>query len=121
MHTASTQVPAVSLHMPTIVGRMIGSVVTVSAFKMFLSGVEINVLVHLQKNETYLSQTRKREDNTVSRWCNGSARLQQWLMLSARTWVRVPPRTSGVFQLLQGFFTQQSNPKATICAMCPIN
>ena len=40
-------------------------------------------------------------------------------MLAARTWVRVPPTTSGVFHLLQSFSTQQSNPNANIRAMRP--
>ena len=37
-------------------------------------------------------------DVTRSRWCNCLVRLQQWpCYLSARTWVRVPPTTSGFF------------------------
>ena len=32
--------------------------------------------------------------------------------LSARTWVLVPPMTSGAFRLKQGFSTQQSSPYA---------
>ena len=39
-------------------------------------------------------------------------------MLSTRTCVQVPPVTSGVFHLEQGFSTQQSNPNTTLRVMC---
>ena len=49
----------------------------------------------------------------VSKW-------PQWFSaLSAKTWVQAPPMTSGVYLLYQSFSTQQSNPIANICAMCP--
>ena len=44
--------------------------------------------------------------------------LAAMAMLSKRTWVQVPPTTSGVFRLKQGITTQQSNPNANISAMC---
>ena len=38
-------------------------------------------------------------------------------VLSARTWVLVPPLTGGVFFLVIRFFSKL-NPNAKICAMC---
>ena len=40
-------------------------------------------------------------------------------VLLARTRVRVPPTTSGLFLLYQGFSSHKLNPNAKICAMCP--
>ena len=51
----------------------------------------------------------------MAQWFSALAAMA---MLSARTWVRVPPTTSGVFRLYQGFSTQYSNSNANICAMC---
>ena len=45
--------------------------------------------------------------------------LTAMAMLSVRTWVQVPPTTSEVLHRKQSFSTQQLNPNANICAMCP--
>ena len=44
--------------------------------------------------------------------------FKQTNVLSAMAWVQVPPMTSGVFCLQQGFSTQRSNPNTSICAKC---
>ena len=49
---------------------------------------------------------------------NGLRALAAMAMLFARTWVQVPPITSGVFLLQQGLSTEQSNHNARFCAMC---
>ena len=51
-------------------------------------------------------------DVTRSRWCNCLVRLQQWpCYLSARTWVRVPPTTSGFFSPVTRFLRSTIEPQ----------
>ena len=54
--------------------------------------------------------------NKKVQWLRGLAAVA---MLSARIWVRVPPKANGVFRLKRGFSTQQSNPNSNLYSMCP--